>query len=101
MDKAQIFLQMEILIRANIKRESLMARVSILGKIRPSMLESSGMVSNTAREDGRVLKDRNPAINMKVITKMTRNMDMVCLHGQVEIPTRVNTRMMREMDTVK
>ena len=44
MDKVQIYLVTEIHIQENIKMESLMVEVSILGKMDRSMLESLKMV---------------------------------------------------------
>jgi hypothetical protein len=98
MVKAQIFLEMEMLTLGTIKMGNPMEEVSILGRMDLSMLENSRMALSMVKEDGKVEKDLSPT-NMMEITVMIRNMAMEFSLGPVVIFIKVNTKMMKEMDT--
>jgi hypothetical protein len=91
---------MVIFILVNIKMESLMGKVNILGKMDLSILENLRMASSMEKEDGKAAKDHK-ATNTRVIIFKIRSKALVFSHGLVEMFTKENTKKMKEMDMVK
>jgi hypothetical protein len=100
MAKEQTSSQMETCTQENTKKESLMERVSIPGRMALSISVNSRMDWNMGRESGSLLKVLS-VISMKEITARTRSMGMAFSNGQVETDTKVSTKMMNEMAMVR
>jgi hypothetical protein len=99
MDKALIFLRMEIHLMVHIKWGNLTVMDNINGKTEVFILESSKMDSKMVKANGRKHKTLKIAMHMMVSTFKIKRMDMVFFNGKVEIFTRAITRMTREMVT--
>jgi hypothetical protein len=99
MDKALIFLQMEIHLMVHIKWGNLMVTDNINGKMEVSILESSKMDSKMVKANGRKHKTLKIAMHMMVSTFKIKRMGMVFFNGKVETYTRALTRMTREKVT--
>lgn len=88
MDRELICLIMEILILENIMMENHMAKVNIPGVLVKTMLGIFSKARNMEKENGKVIKMQVIIISTMENIKMTRNMERVFSHGQVEIFTK-------------
>ena len=94
MVRAQTSSKMATHTQVNTKKANQMARANIHGKTVHSMLVSFDRDSSTVRVAGRVQRDLNLAISMKVIILTTKSKDTECLFGLAETLTKVNIKRM-------
>ena len=101
MDKVLIYSQTAIHTLDHINMVNLMAKGNINGKMVVYMLENSGMDLNMVEANGRSCKMFKTVTVMTVSMRMIRKMDMVYLHGKVEMSTKEIIKTMKEMATEK
>jgi len=81
--------------------ENLMGKENILGRMGSIMLVSLNLGKKMEKESGKVKKEIKFVIYMMVIMLMIRNKEKVYIHGRVEIYTKDNILMMKEMEMDK
>ena len=100
-DKAPISSPTETATLAFMLMVNLMGKASTSGKTAVFISESSGMVSNMAKANGKSDSTTKSATCMKDSTKTIRRMAWACSPGKAEIIIKDVIKMMSDTDTVK